>query len=157
MKKNWGGTRKGAGRKKKQNSIKSVVVRVDETLLTIINELKERLKAGQEIESLLNVTNNQDVDLQAKTKELKKLKEVNLDLVLQKDTEHFKVITLQTKARGLQSKNNDLKAQLEAVQHKEYDCMALKKDGGRCTRPAKTKVKWHGLEIKVCLQHSKIT
>ena len=153
---NWGGKRKGSGRKKGENSKKTVVIRVDESLLPFIKILKERLKAGQENESPLNVTNNQDVDLQTKTKELEKLKEVNLDLVLQKDAEHSKVITLQTKVRGLQSKNNDFKAQFEALEHKEHDCMALKKDGSRCTRPAKTKINWHGVEINACLQHSKV-
>ncbi|NOR70849.1 MAG: hypothetical protein GQ532_14345 [Methylomarinum sp.] len=155
IKPNWGGKRKGSGRKKGESSKKTVVIRVDESLLPFIKILKERLKAGQEIESLLNVTNNQDVALQAKTKELEKFKEVNLDLVLQKDAEHSKVIALQTKIRGLQSKNNDLKAHSETLEHKEHDCMVLKKDGSRCTRPAKIKINWHGVEIKACLQHGK--
>ena len=88
--------------------------------------------------------------------ELAQYKKTNLELVLQKDAEHSEAIKLQIKVRGLQSKHNDLKIQLETLRHKEHDCMVLKKDGNRCSRPAKTKVKWHGVEINACLQHSKL-
>lgn len=156
---NWGGSRIGAGRPKEVNTKKTIVVRVAEELLPVIKTLNKQHKAGVAVEPLLNVTYNQDATLQPTAKELEseleQFKKTNLDLVLQRDAEHSKVIKLQTKANGLQAKNDDLKSQLIALQHKEYDCMALKKDGSRCTRPAKTKVAWHGVEINVCLQHSK--
>ena len=156
---NWGGSRIGAGRPKEENTKKSVVVRIAEELLPVIKALNKQHKAGKAIEHLLTVTDNQDTDFQSTVKELEReleqFKKTNLELVLQKDAEHSKAIKLQTKANSLQSKNNNLKAQLEALQHKEYDCMVLKKDGSRCNRLAKTKVAWQGVEISVCLQHSK--
>ena len=158
---NWGGARKGAGRPREENTKKTIVVRVAEELLPAIKILKKQHKAGKAVEHLLNVTNNQDSACQFTTEkldgELKLFKKTNLNLVLQRDAEHSNVIKLQTKANGLQAQNNALKAQLKSLQHKEHDCMVLKKDGSRCSRTAKTKINWQGIEINVCLQHSKNT
>jgi glutamyl/glutaminyl-tRNA synthetase len=70
---NWGGSRIGAGRPKEENTKKSVIVRVAEELLPVIKTLKEQLRAGQTVESLLNVTDNQDVDLQSEIQVLNDL------------------------------------------------------------------------------------
>ena len=157
---NWGGAREGAGRPKEENIKKSVVVRVAEELLPVIKALNKQHKAGQGGEPLLNVTAIQDSALQSPPKnlesELAQFKKTNLELVLQKDAEHSKAIKLETKVRGLQSSNKELKSQLKTLEHKEHDCMVLKKDGGRCSRPAKIKLKWQGVEINACLQHSKL-
>lgn len=206
MASNWGGIRNGAGRKKAENNKKSVVVRIDEALLPAINILKEQYKAGQGVEALLSVTDNQDIDSLTKVKELNDLvhslnqridalndkplakknsdliirnndcivkcgkeraraeslnteleqfKKTNLDLVLQKDEVNLKAIKLQGKVNSLQSDSKTLKAQLEALQHKEHDCVVLKKDGVRCSKSAKVKINWKGVEINACLQHSK--
>jgi hypothetical protein len=99
MTKNWGGVRKGAGRKKEENTKKTAVIRVDESLLPFIKILKDRHKAGQAVEISTDVTNNQDNDLQAKIKELtelvefqnKKIYELNDKPLAQKNDELIKI------------------------------------------------------------------
>ena len=147
--KNWGGKRQNAGRKKSDKPKNTIVIRIDELLLPAIKLLKERQQSGEAIESLLDVTDNQD-----SINELEQFKKANLELVLQKDSEHSKLIKLQAKVNLLESTNSDLKAQLEALKHQTYDCQALKKDGTRCTRPAKVKTSWHGVQINTCVQHA---
>ena len=199
MTKSWGGVRKGAGRKKEQNAKNTVVVRVDESLLPTIRVLKERHKAGQEIEISPDVTNNQDKDLQSKIKKLtdfvefqnqkiyelndnplakknnelitrnndfivkfnteheraEKLKNLNLNLVLQRDEANLKARNLEIKADSLNADRKCLESIISDSLNEKYTCMALKKDGSRCTRQAKTKINWHGVEINTCLQHNK--
>jgi len=191
--KGWGGVRANSGRKKSANTKKTVVIRVDENLLPVIKVIKENYQAGQGINSLISVTNNQDkaviqspsnqtIDLLQENKaftnrineltinrneehikatgfknQLDKLQKVNLDLVLQRDTANLQVISLQSKVNSLKAYIQGLEQSINAFHAKEYNCMALKKDNSRCTRPAKTKINWQGVEIKVCLQHSKMT
>ena len=78
-----------------------------------------------------------------------------IKLVQKYDSEHLKVIKLESISNGLASDKKAMKAEIEAMKHKEYDCQSLTGAGVRCTKPAKLKVKWHGVEINVCLQHSK--
>ena len=91
----WGGSREGAGRPIAKATKKTVVVRVDDSLLPVIKILKQRHKDGQEIETLIPVTENQD-DLQA---QLEQYKQANLDLVLQKDNEHQRAVYLEGRVK----------------------------------------------------------
>ncbi len=150
-KSNWGGKRQNAGRKKSEITKKTVVVRVDEELITVIAELKEKYKSGCNIDDLIKVTNTQD-ELEAL---LTKQSNRNLELVLQRDKEHLQAVKLKGQVLSLKNTIKSQKEELEAMHHKIYDCQALKKDGGRCTRPAKLKTNWQGVEINVCIQHSK--
>lgn len=189
--KGWGGVRANSGRKKSTSPKKTVVIRIDENLLPIIKEIKQKYQQGQGIESLLPVTNNQEetlttqpshqiIDLLQENKQLKKqnnqlsikrneehikatefknqqdnLQKVNLDLVLQRDTEHGKVIELEGKCRSLKADLKTKDTGLERLKHLEHNCQMLTNAGNRCTKPAKLKLLWQGVEINVCLQHSK--
>lgn len=146
----WGGKRQGAGRKKSENSKKTMVVRVDENLLHIIKIIKEKYKSGCEIDNLFNVTKNQEL-LQV---QLKEQSDRNLEVVLQIDKEHLQSVKLKSEVMSLKSTVRSHNKELEALKHKIYDCQALKKDGNRCTRPAKVKTIWQGVEINTCIQHS---
>ncbi|MCK5354768.1 MAG: hypothetical protein KAJ63_06585 [Methyloprofundus sp.] len=203
----WGGSRSGAGRPKEESTKKTIVVRVAEDLLPTINILKAKHKTGETVEHLLNITDNQEVTLQAELQvlndlvefqnnkiyelnkqplakkndellirnndfivkynkeharaeslkaELERFKKTNLELVLQKDAEHLKAVKFETKTKVLRSDITGLEKSINTLLDKKYNCMALKKDGNRCTRPAKTKINWHGVEINACLQHSKV-
>ena len=190
--KGWGGVRANSGRKKSADTKKSVVIRVDEDLVPIIKIIKENYQAGQGIDDLIPVINNQKeavinsspyqtIDLLQENKELKrkinqltincneehikatgsknqldKLQKVNLDLVLQRDTANLKVVSLQSKVNFLKANIKGLERSITSLHDKEYNCMALKKDNSRCTRSAKTQITWQGVEIRVCLQHSKM-
>jgi len=75
--------------------------------------------------------------------------------VLQRDAANLKVVSFQSNVNFLKADIKGLERSINALHEKEYNCMALKKDSSRCTRPARTKINWQGVEIKVCLQHSK--
>jgi len=83
------------------------------------------------------------------------LQKVNLDLVLQRDTEHGKVIELEGKVRSLKADLKTKDTQIEQLQQLEHNCQMLTKSGNRCSKPAKLKTAWQGIEINVCPQHSK--
>jgi len=189
--KGWGGVRANSGRKKSANTKKTVVIRIDEGLVPVIKVIKENYQAGQGIDTLLPVTNNQEetltpqsphqiIDLLQENKQLKKqnsqltikrneehinaiefknqqdnLQKVNLDLVLQRDTEHGKVIELEGKVRSLKADLKTKDTQIEQLQQLEHNCQMLTKSGNRCSKPAKLKTAWQGIEINVCPQHSK--
>ncbi|WP_221896946.1 hypothetical protein [Bathymodiolus japonicus methanotrophic gill symbiont] len=55
---NWGGKREGAGRKQAQETNKTRVVRVDEALIPLINDLKDQYKKGCGLNDLTIVTSN---------------------------------------------------------------------------------------------------
>jgi len=61
--KGWGGVRANSGRKKSANTKKTVVIRIDEGLVPVIKVIKENYQAGQGIDTLLPVTNNQEETL----------------------------------------------------------------------------------------------
>jgi len=79
-----------------------------------------------------------------------------LELVNKYHAEHLKVVHLESKDMTNKSSIKSLMLKIERLEHLEHDCQALKATNNeRCTRPAKTTVHWHGVEIHVCLQHSK--
>jgi len=180
----WGGKREGAGRKQAQETNKSRVVRVDEELIPLINDLKDQYKKGCELNNLTIVTNNQDVkqqttlyndpasvsivtDLQEKILRLEAEKQIveakliereaiGLKLVKERDKEHLKAVHAESKVESLKSSYRVLKSTHDELLHREYDCMAITGSGVRCSKPAKLDVNQNGLMIRVCLQHKKL-
>ena len=75
--------------------------------------------------------------------------------VLKYDTEHQKLVELEGKLRNAKHEPTQLKAEISRLTHLEHDCQCLKANGDRCSRPAKVKANWHGIEINVCNQHQK--
>ena len=126
-------------------------VKINDAILPFVKELKGNLKnktlTPDILQSLFDALNgkesNQDIDLQAENKELNALVRF----------QNQKLYELNDKP--LAEENKLLKAQIAQLQHKEHDCQVLTKPGDRCTRPAKLKANWNGIEINVCLQHSK--
>jgi len=180
---NWGGKREGAGRKQAQETNKSRVVRVDEELIPLINDLKDQYKKGCELNNLTIVTNNQDVkqttlyndpasvsivtDLQEKILRLEAEKQIveaklieregiGLKLVKERDKEHLKAVHAESKVESLKSSYRVLKSTHDELLHREYDCMAITGSGERCSKPAKLDVDQNGLMIRVCLQHKNL-
>lgn len=180
---NWGGKREGAGRKQAQETNKSRVVRVDEELIPLINDLKDQYKKGCELNNLTIVTNNQDVkqttlyndpasvsivtDLQEKILRLEAEKQiveaklieregVSLKLVQERDKEHLKAVHAESKVESLKSSYRMLKSTHNELLHREHDCMAITGSGARCSKPAKLDMNQNGLIIRVCLQHKNL-
>ena len=71
------------------------------------------------------------------------------------DDEHRKVISLQSSNNSLRHNLKQLKSKLESLEHRTYDCQYITSKGTRCERKGNLKVNWQGIEIRVCLQHSK--
>ena len=140
-----GGKRSGSGRKKSDTTKETVVIRVDASLVPIVKTLKDQLREGKPLDTLIGVTSNQD--------ELDQLKARNMELLLHRDKEHLKARSLQSKVNSIQADCRALQRDYEALTVKEHSCQALTKDGLRCSKPARAKVKWHGVELRVCLQH----
>jgi len=87
--------------------------------------------------------------------ELDQYKDTNFKLALERDTEHDKVIKLESIVNSLSGDKVAMRATIVAMENAEHNCQALTKKGVRCSNPAKEKKEWHGVEINVCLQHSK--
>jgi len=179
---NWGGKRAGAGRKQEKTNV-TRVIRVDETLIPLINDLKERHKQGESLHSLIEVTKNQATeqqttlyddptsisivtDLQDKIRQLEAEKqisdtklvereEISLQRVLERDKEHLKVVNTTGKLENLKSRYRLLQNTHDELLHREYDCMAITGSGVRCSKPAKLDFNQNGIMIRVCLQHAK--
>jgi vacuolar-type H+-ATPase subunit I/STV1 len=88
------------------------------------------------------------------------LKKASLDDRLEKqilkyDAEHLKVISLINELNKAKRELETLKKEIHRLNNLEHNCQCLTKNGNRCTRPAKDKAKWKGVELNVCLQHKK--
>lgn len=83
-------------------------------------------------------------------------KERSLVLVTERDKKHL--ISVQTEGRlnSLKSSYRMLKSDYDALLHREYDCMAIKGNGDRCTKKAVVDAIQNGINIHVCVQHSKV-
>jgi len=154
-------------------------VKINDAILPLVKELKGNLRnktlTPAIIQSLFDVMNggesNNDIDLNGQIEKLKSLVNIqnqkiyelndkpltkkNLELVLKYDAEHLKAVKLESLVDRLSSDKVAMRKEIEALKHKEHDCQALTKSGDRCSKPAKLKAEWHGVEINVCLQHSK--
>ncbi|GAW86328.1 hypothetical protein bplSymb_SCF02404P005 [Bathymodiolus platifrons methanotrophic gill symbiont] len=181
---NWGGKREGAGRKQAQEINKTRVVRVDEALIPLINDLKDQYKKGCGLNDLTIVTSNQDAkqqttlyndpasvsivtDLQEKILQLEAEKliieakliereNIGLKLIQERDKEHLKAVHADSKVESLKSSCRYLKYTYDELLHREYDCMAITGTGERCSKPAKVDTIQNRLMIRVCLQHKKL-
>lgn len=71
------------------------------------------------------------------------------------DDDHRKVISLQSSNNLLRHDLQQLKNELESLKNKTYSCQCIISKGTRCERKGNLKVNWQGIEIRVCLQHSK--
>lgn len=179
---------------KDQHKRPQKVVKVNETILPLVMELKGYLRnnklSSDTIQSLFDVLHRKPernhvpantIDILGENKtlkgevnrltiksnkevikaaelegELNKYKAANLKLVQRYDAEHLELVGLQGKRMSNQSTINALKQEVDRLKHLEYDCQALTKSGIRCTRPAKVKSKYRGIEINTCLQHRDI-
>ena len=74
----------------------------------------------------------------------------------QYNEEHSKALKLDGKVRTLESNLRYLKRDHDELFHREYDCMAIKGNGERCSKKAVVDSIWHGINIHVCLQHAKV-
>lgn len=174
----WGGKRPGAGRKKVEQQQKTVVVRVAEALVPVINAIKLKYKVGCSVENLIKVTENQNTEQQADSVSLieglqEKIRvleaknsilettlasqrETNLNLVYERDREHFEAVQAQNSLKTLKLRNQFLKRDYDELLHREHSCMAIKADGTRCTRQATLDHHKDGVVIRVCVQHAKV-
>ena len=179
---NWGGKRAGAGRKQEKTNV-TRVIRIDEALIPLINDLKERHKQGESLESLIEVTKNQATeqqttlyddptsisivtDLQDKIRQLEAEKqisdtklvereEISLQRTLERDKEHLKVINATSKLESLRSSHRLLKSTHDDLLRQEHDCMAITGSGERCTKKSTNDTLQNSILIHVCLQHAK--
>jgi len=145
---NWGGKRAGAGRKQEKTNV-TRVIRIDEALIPLINDLKERHKQGESLESLIEVTKNQATeqqttlyddptsisivtDLQDKIQHLEAEKqisetklaereEISLQRTLERDKEHLKVVNTIGKLESLKSRYRMLNRKYDDLFHQEHD------------------------------------
>ena len=76
-------------------------------------------------------------------------------LGIERDQERLKATRLQSKLNQVKSNYRDLKKELIRLKDQDRNCQALTASGSRCTRPAKLKTDWYGVEIDVCLEHAK--
>ena len=74
----------------------------------------------------------------------------------QYNDEHSKAIKLDGKVRTLESNFRFLKRDYDELLHREYDCMAIKGNSERCSKKAVVDIIQNGINIHVCLQHSKV-
>ena len=179
----WGGKRTGAGRKKSEHKTRSVVIRVDECLVPVVRELKNRVKAGLEEGYLFSVTNNQVVieppdsfrqkeqqrKLESMTLENQALKEKlrqlenqcaqtlvkNQGLITESEISRAKLLKLQAQFDNLKNDYRMMEYRYEYLYHQKHDCMAATKDGKRCSKKAIHTTIQHGFVFHVCRQHAK--
>ena len=130
-------------------------VKINDFILPFVRQLKGNLKKGQvtteTIKSLFAVLKGKKL-----TVDNQPLKEANIKLVLERDKEHLRAVKLGTKVRSLEATIKRLKIDHDALLHQEYNCMAIKANGKRCTKKAVVDAILNGINIHVCLQHSKI-
>ncbi|WP_221896949.1 hypothetical protein [Bathymodiolus japonicus methanotrophic gill symbiont] len=79
-----------------------------------------------------------------------------MNFVHELDKEHLKAVHADSKVESLKSSYRYLKRTYDELLHREYDCMAIKTNGDRCSKPAKVDSIQNGLMIRVCLQHKKL-
>lgn len=130
-------------------------LKINDFILPFVKQLKGNLKnravTTETIKSLFAVLEgkNPATDNQP-------LKEVNIKLVLERDKAHLRAVNLETKVRSLKATIKRLKTDYDVLLHQEYDCMAIKADGKRCRKKAVIDAMQNGINIHVCLQHSKV-
>lgn len=74
----------------------------------------------------------------------------------QYDDEHSKAIQLEGKVRNMESTISKLKNDYDILFRREYNCMAIKGNGERCSKRGMVDLIQEGINIHVCLQHSKV-
>ena len=148
-KSSWGGKRANSGRKASENKKETVVVRVEVALLHLIKTLKEKHNAGEDVEQLIQGHSNHE--------EVEKLLERGIELVLERDREHLKNISLISKTKSLENDKKNLNEEITHLKNRIFNCQFLTKNKKQCAREAKVLMNWQGIKIHVCLQHAKNT
>ena len=112
-----------------------------ESLLSVTgnqDELLSKIEQIKKLESYVEYQNNSIYKLNDKPlkkenntlqEQIEKQSNRNLELVLQRDSEHLQAVKLKGKVLSLKSTIKSQKAEIEAIKHKIYDCQVLKKDG----------------------------
>ncbi len=126
----------------------SATVKINNYIYPFVIQLKGNLKKGSLspdiLQNLFNVLNGKNIANNA-----------NFKFVQKYDDEHRKAVSIESENRLLKSNIKSLEARYEQLEHKDHDCQALIKTGARCTKPAKFKASWQGIELNVCTQHFK--
>jgi len=161
-------------------------VKINDLILPFVKVLKGNLKKGMVTDqilsnlfSTLNGTEQQEnifndpntvsivTELQEKIHSLEaekrisesklvKQQEISLNLVQERDKEHFKAVRAESKLESLKSSYRLLKNTHDELLHREYDCMAITGSGLRCSKPAKLDVNQNGIMIRFCLRHKNL-
>ena len=128
----------------------------DPKAVSIVEGLQNKIR---KLESELRIKDNQIGSLRKTLKEkiIAPFTE-NERSILKKqyNEEHSKALKLEGKVRTLESNLRYLKRDYDDLLHREYDCMAIKGNGDRCTKKSVVDVIQNGINIHVCLQHSKV-
>ena len=128
----------------------------DSESISIVKELQEKI---HQLETDLRVKDVKIVNLKEHLKEkiVMPITENERSLLKkQYHDEHSKAIKLEGKVRSMKSIIRKLKINYDVLLHREYNCMAIKSNGERCTKKAKADLIQKDINIHVCLQHSKV-
>jgi len=136
--------------------VQQINVFKDPDAVSIVEELQIKIR---KLEADLRIKDNQIVSLKESLKDkiIAPFTENERSLLKkQYNEERYKVMKLDGKVRTLESNIRCLKRDYDVLFHREYDCMAIKGNGEQCTKKAVIDAIWNGINIHVCLQHSKV-
>jgi len=114
----------------------------DPDTASLVSELQDKIRLLEAEKQLIEV-------------KLKDREEFNLGTIQERDKERLKNVYVNSKLESLKSSYRILRLNYEEMEHKNYDCMAIKANGDRCTKPSKIDFDQKGIMIHVCLQHAK--
>jgi len=115
----------------------------DPETISLVNELQAKITLLEAEKRIIDT-------------KLKDREKFNLATIQERDKERLNVISANSKLESLKSSYRILKLNYDELGHKIYDCMAVKANGDRCTKPSKIDFEQNGIMIHVCLQHSKL-
>jgi hypothetical protein len=141
-------------------------LKINDFILPFVKELKGNLKKGliteQTLDRLFDILrtgqkqSNHSEEISVLKDKIKKLDELLLKRVMERDLAHSKSVDLESKVHYWKAKYDDLKRNYDDLLHREYDCMAMTSDGKRCTKKAVFDTFQNGLLFHVCSQHAKV-
>lgn len=115
----------------------------DPEAISIVEDLQEKIRLLEAEKGIIEA-------------KLVEREEIGLTLVQARDKEHLKAVHAESKVESTKSSYRILKDAYDELLYREYNCMAIKTNGERCSKPAKVDSIQNGLMIRVCLQHKKL-
>ncbi|MDF1583644.1 MAG: hypothetical protein P1P78_10075 [Methyloprofundus sp.] len=115
----------------------------DPDSVSIVTELQEKI-------------HTLDAEKRLIERALAKQQEISLKLTQERDKAHLNAVHTESRLESLKSSYRLLKYDYDVLMHREHDCMAIKCDGERCTRPATLEKIEQSIVLRVCHQHAKI-